>query len=159
MQFFEEVAALSAQLPTDAAAFARLILISHRRLTGRGLWPEADADGLDEAPFVVLAHDASPDPRFVYANRAALRRFAMTREQLIGLPSRLSAEAPVREERQRLLDAVAARGYIDDYRGVRVDRLGRRFEIHRATVWNLLDPAGQVIGQAASFAEWTELPA
>lgn len=152
-------APLSAQLPTDVAALARLIIFSHQQLTGRPLWPEDDAAGLDAAPFVVLAHDASADPRFVYANRAALQRFAMTREQLIGLPSRLSAEAPVREERQRLLDAVAARGYIDDYRGVRVDRLGRRFEIHRATVWNLIDAGGSVVGQAASFAEWTDLSA
>lgn len=152
--------------PLVAAApdteLALLLLASHRRLTGRELLPpaatpELTARALYDAPFVVLAHDASADPLFTYANRAAQRRFAMTREQIVGLPSRLSAEPLVREERQRLLERVAAQGYIDDYRGVRIDARGRRFEIRRATVWNLLDAAGAVVGQAAAFSEWTEL--
>ena len=141
---------------------ASLILDSHRRLTGRQLLPpaatpELTARALYDAPFVVLAHDAAADPLFTYANRAAQRRFAMTREQIVGLSSRLSAEPLVRGERQRLLERVAAQGYIDDYRGVRIDARGRRFEIRHATVWNLLDAAGAVVGQAAAFSEWTEL--
>lgn len=140
------------------------LLASHRRLTGRELLPpaatpELTARRLYEAPFVVLAHDAAADPLFIYANRAAQRRFAMTREQIVGLPSRLSAEPLVREERQRLLERVAAQGFIDDYRGVRIDAHGRRFEIRRATVWNLLDASGAIVGQAAAFSEWTELDA
>lgn len=143
---------------------ALLLLASHRRLTGRELLPpaatpELTARALYDAPFAVLAHDASADPLFTYANCAAQRRFAMTREQIVGLPSRLSAEPLVREERERLLERVAAQGYIDDYRGVRIDSHGRRFEIRRATVWNLLDASGKPVGQAASFSEWTELGA
>ena len=43
-----------------------------------------------------------------------------------------------REERARLLETVARRGFIDDYSGVRISKTGRRFRIIRATVWNLL---------------------
>jgi len=73
------------------------------------------------------------------------------------MPSRLSAEPLAREERARLLAAVTARGFVDDYAGVRISRTGRRFRIERATVWNLADPAGLRLGQAAAFDRWTEL--
>ena len=38
-----------------------------------------------------------------------------------------AAEAPLREERARLLAAVAANGFIDDYSGIRISKSGRRF--------------------------------
>jgi hypothetical protein len=73
------------------------------------------------------------------------------------LPSRFSAEAPVREERARLLARVSRDGYIDDYSGVRIASSGRRFRIEQATVWNLVDADRSIHGQAATFAHWTEL--
>ena len=57
-------------------------------------------------------------------------------------PSRLTAEAPNREERARLLAAVTTRGFIDDYSGIRISNTGRRFRIAQATVWNLLMNVG-----------------
>ena len=152
--------------PPDArnafhAAHAALILASHQRLTGRALLPSATAveDGyrLYHAPLVVLAHAAAPDPVFFYANRAAQTLFEMDWDAMVALPSRLSAEPLARAERQRLLDRVAAQGYIDDYTGIRIARSGKRFLIERATVWNLIGAAGQVVGQAAAFADWTPL--
>lgn len=143
-------------------AYARLLLASHRSLTGRDLLPpalsiEAAADALLHAPFVVLAHNTAADPLFVYANLAAQKRFAMAQDEIIGLPSRYSAEPMARDERQRLLDRVAAQGYIDDYRGVRIAKNGKRFEVRNATVWNVIDDDGKVIGQAATFNEWVDL--
>jgi hypothetical protein len=128
-------------------------------LTGRDLIdptlsPEAAAEALFHAPFVVLSHDAAPDPILTYGNRAALDLFALTWEELIQMPSRLTAEAPNRAERARLLAQVAALGFIDDYSGVRIARTGRRFLIQRATVWNLTDDQGRLGGQAATFREW-----
>lgn len=61
-----------------------------------------------DAPFAVLAHDGGSDPCFIYANRTAQTCFGYSWSELIGLPSRLSAEAPERAERQRLLEAVGA---------------------------------------------------
>jgi len=105
----------------------------------------------------VVAHGTEADPLFFFANRAALARFAMTADQFIGMPSRLSAEAPLRDERQALLERVTRDGFIADYAGVRIAADGTRFRIAAATVWNLVDPDGSVHGQAAAFSRWTEL--
>ena len=78
----------------------------------------------------------------------------MSWEELTRTPSRLTAEAPNREERARLLAAVAQRGFIDDYSGVRISKTGRRFRIAQATVWNLVTETGAPCGQAAMFGEW-----
>lgn len=67
------------------------------------------------------------------------------------MPSRLSAEAPLREERQALLERVSRRGFIDDYAGIRISARGTRFRIENAVVWNLIDAAGVRHGQAAMF--------
>lgn len=138
---------------------ALLLLASYRRLTGRDLLPAAlpalqAARDLYHAPFVVLSHDTATDPVFTYANLAAQRLFAMPWSEIVGMPSRLSAEAMRRDERQRLLDRVAADGYIDDYNGVRIAKTGRRFMISNSTVWNLTDASGVRRGQAATFSEW-----
>ena len=155
--------------PLDAAPesppiveLAALILDSYARVVGKSLLdagasPLERARALNAAPRVVLAHGTGDDPRFEYGNRQALQLFELSWAQLLAMPSRLSAESVDRAERQRLLDAVATRGYIDDYAGVRVSRSGRRFRIARATVWNLIDGAGERRSQAATFAEWTPL--
>lgn len=136
-----------------------MLIASYRHLTGRDLVeaggsPAAAAQRLYEAPFAVVSHDTAPDPLFNYANRRALALFEMPWEGFIGMPSRLSAEAPQREERERLLERVKKTGFIDDYRGVRITGKGRRFLIQGATVWNLYDAAGNYRGQAARFDRW-----
>ncbi len=139
-----------------------LLRQSLRRLTGRDL---IDAEVSAEeaarrtylAPFVVLSHDNQADPILTYANRCALELFELDWEELVRMPSRLTAEAPNRDERARLLAQVAARGFIDDYAGVRVSSTGRRFRIEAATVWNLVDVGGLNQGQAATFAAWRML--
>lgn len=128
-------------------------------LTGRplidpALSPEAGAEALFHAPFVVLSHDTAPDPILTYGNQAALNLFALSWEALTQMPSRYTAEAPNRAERARLLAEVTDRGFIDDYSGVRISQTGQRFLIEQATVWNLTDAAGQRYGQAATFREW-----
>ncbi|WP_232628616.1 MEKHLA domain-containing protein [Methylobacterium sp. Leaf118] len=140
-------------LRNDAAFFA-LLTGSHRRLVGRPLLPEPGL-GPDwlyaQAPFAVLAHDTAEDPCFVYANRAAQRAFGYAWEEIVGMPSRLSAEAPERAERQRLLEAVARDGFVAHYAGLRIDKAGRRFPIADGVVWQLIDEAGAHRGQAAHF--------
>lgn len=158
------------------AGHARLLRDSLRRWTGHDLLDAAPtlasgtssaeepsgkvAEGDDigrrlfEAPFALLSHGTGPDPTFRYANRTALRLFELTWPQLLATPSRRSAEPVNQPERARLLAEVAARGFIDDYAGVRISRTGRRFCIRRATVWNLVDDTGTPCGQAAMFADW-----
>ena len=71
--------------------------------------------------------------------------------EIVGLPSRFSAEPLAQAERESLLACVASQGYIDDYSGVRITRSGKRFTIQNATVWNLINQDGVVLGQAAAF--------
>ncbi len=106
------------------------------------------------APFVLVSHGTEADPVLNYGNRTALALWEMSWEELTRTPSRLTAEAPNREERARVLAAVTQRGFIDDYSGVRISKTGRRFRISRATVWNLLAADGQPCGQAAMFDRW-----
>jgi PAS domain S-box-containing protein len=139
------------------ADWASEISTSHKRLLGvalapANLSPEAAGHWLDEeADFCVLAHDASADPRFVYANAATLRCFGYSADEFIGLPSRLSAEAPNREERDALLHRVQRDGFATGYRGLRIAKDGTRFWIEDVTVWNLVDADGIRIGQAATY--------
>jgi hypothetical protein len=136
-----------------------LIAESFRRLTGRSLLENGatDPDSLWTAPLAVVAHDTAADPVFFFGNRLVLALFEMTPAAFAALPSRLSAEPGSRAERAELLARVARDGFMTDYSGVRVSARGRRFRIHRATVWNLLDEEGRIQGQAAAFAEWTFL--
>ncbi len=136
-----------------------LITGSFHRLTGRELAdPSAGVEWLyHQAPFVVLAHDGGADPRFIYANETAQACFEYSADELIGLPSRLSAEAPERAERQRLLDRVSRDGFISDYSGIRIAKSGRRFRIENAVVWQLIDADRTHHGQAATFSEWHDI--
>ena len=144
------------------AAISAIVLESFARIVGRPLVP-AGLDGgqairwlYEDAPYCVLAHDTAADPRFVYANKAAQRCFEYPWTEFAGLPSRLSAEAPDRAERQAFLDKVARDGFTDGYKGLRVSRSGRRFFIKDATVWQLTDGRGVLHGQGAMFAAWQD---
>lgn len=130
-----------------------LIAESFERLLGRPLATGPDVvQALWDLPAAVVAHGTEDDPLFFYANAAALQAFDTERAAFIGMPSRLSAEAPERAERQALLERVSQGGFIDDYAGVRISATGRRFRIENAVVWNLVDADGTVHGQAATFA-------
>ena len=136
---------------------------SLKHWTGRELLPGiADpvelSAALFEAPFVLVSHGTEADPVLNYGNRAALRLWEMTWEELTRTPSRLTAEAPNREERARLLEAVTRHGFIDDYSGERISKPGRRFRIQRATVWNLISEDDKPCGQAAMFDQWNYAP-
>jgi hypothetical protein len=140
-------------------AQSKIIAHSLKHWTGRdllsGIFPVAEfSEQLFHAPFVVVSHGTEADPVLNYGNAAALALWEMSWAELTCTPSRLTAEAPNRVERARLLEAVTRRGFIDDYAGVRISKSGRRFRISRATVWNLLAADGKPCGQAAMFDRW-----
>lgn len=141
---------------------AECIISSYNRLTGKSLLSEKSglygaARDLFEAPFAVLSHGLEPDPVLNYGNRVALGLWEMTWDEFTTTPSRLTAEAPDREQRALLLAEVEAHGFISDYSGVRISRTGARFFIQKATVWNLLDASGARCGQAATFEKWEKV--
>jgi hypothetical protein len=133
-----------------------LIAESHARLTGRDLVaPAGDLrEALWNARSVIVAHGTEPDPVFFYGNRMALALFEMDWASFVRMPSRLSAEPLLREERARVLERVSRDGYISDYSGIRISSSGKRFRIEQAVVWNLLDASGACHGQAATFDHW-----
>jgi hypothetical protein len=142
-----------------AIAHTACLARSLRHWTGRellpGNFPMAElAEKIFHAPFVLVSHGMENDPILNYGNSSALALWEMSWEELTRTPSRLTAEAPDREERARLLEIVTRRGFIDDYSGIRVSKTGRRFRISRATVWNLLTEDGRPCGQAARFDKW-----
>ncbi|MEG6509956.1 MEKHLA domain-containing protein [Methyloligella sp. 2.7D] len=139
--------------------FFALLTGSYARLVGRPLVAPGQGPAwlYDAAPFAVLAHDTQADPHFVYANKAAQRCFEYGWEEIVGLPSRLSAEPQERAERQRLLDAVTQDGFVTGYRGVRIAKSGRRFFIEDGLIWQLFDEAGIYRGQAATFSTWRDV--
>jgi hypothetical protein len=87
----------------------------------------------------------------------ALSLWETTWERFTRMPSRLTAEPVARDERARALSEAMGRGYVENYRGIRVSVTGRRFLIERAVIWSLDDPVGHFIGQAAMFDSWTDL--
>ena len=145
-------------------AWTQLMLDSFERCTGSPLIPGRDdldpaeqARALFYSSRVVVSHQTQEDPVLCYGNAKALSLWEMDLATLTSSPSRLTAEPVVREERQRLLDMVKAKGFIDDYRGVRISATGKRFEIMQAIVWEVFDAHGVRRGQAATFAQWEDL--
>ena len=140
-------------------AHSAVLARSYRKFTGRDLLPGLFnplglSKNLFAAPFVLVSHGKEADPILNYGNATALALWEMSWDELTRTPSRLTAEAPLREERARLLEAVNERGFIDDYSGVRISKSGRRFRISQATVWNLVTERGEPCGQAAMFDRW-----
>lgn len=132
---------------------------SYRKLLGEDLIiknkaHESLAKALFYAPFVVVSHNIAADPVFNYANLKALELFGFSWQEFTQLPSRLSAEPIHQIEREKLLAEVNIKGYIADYKGIRLTKAGQLFLIKNAVVWNLLDSNGRYAGQAARFQQW-----
>ena len=113
----------------------RCLLRSFNRWTGKSLY-DASLPGVEQgrqlfnALFVVLSHNTGSVLN--YANRAGLNLFELTWEELVTLPSRQTTEPSEQAERERLLATVARQGYIDNYRGVRVNKSGRLVIVGKA---------------------------
>jgi len=142
---------------------AACILQSHQASFERPLLasgdPEHQAQELFACPTVLLAHDGSnpgsdPGPRLIYANAAALQLWERPWRELVGLPSRLTAEPQERKGRARMLVLAREQHAIQGYSGVRISSSGRRFQIRNARLWTLWTAAGEPCGQAAAFSDW-----
>lgn len=138
----------------------RIILHTQRLLRSYQYWtgetllevqgtPEAIAEVLFYAPFVLVSHGIEPDPILNYGNQKALELWELTWEELTQMPSRKTAEPIAQEDRNRLLAETEAKGFVRNYQGVRISSSGRRFLIQDALIWNLLDEQNQRCGQAA----------
>ena len=160
----EAIAAAARILSCHQQAFGRPLIAAARPTSNRctaGVDAAAPllAQELFAAPVVVLAHDGSAldqgdGPRLIYANRSALSLWKRPWAEMVGMPSKLTAEPAERSSRQNALAAARQHSAISGYGGIRIDRHGRRFQIRGARLWTLRNPTGEPCGQAASFSDW-----
>jgi hypothetical protein len=126
-------------------AYARLLVDSFERLTGQALgdpWTLAQP---------LVSHGIEADPIFRYANPAALALWEMDWDSFTKLPSRLSAQddPAIQTDRSSYLAQAAAKGWVDNYQGIRISAKGRRFRISQTLLWTVHDKSGLRHGQAA----------
>jgi hypothetical protein len=150
--------------------WSEILLTSYQKLLGKELIECSGSRSLEvpaklstpaqllyTAPFVVVSHGIQSDPVLNYGNQVALDLWEMDWAMFTKTPSRSTAEPVNQEARQVVMSQVQQQGFMANYRGVRISSSGRRFEIDRATIWNLTDSQGQLCGQAATFASWQYL--
>ena len=149
-------------LTQESQGLTSILLRSHRRALGRALLA-CDRPGtsrrltnqeLFSSAIAVLAHDSSNDPRLIYANAKALRLWQRPWSEMIGMPSRYTAEEGAREERASALQEAQRQDAFEGYRGIRISGNGRRFMINNARIWTLWDEENRSCGQAAAFSNW-----
>lgn len=144
------------------ADYVGLLINSLRKLKGEcptdlSLSLKEQAKQVFEAPYILLAHNATNDPVFQYSNKTGLALFEMSWHEFTALHSKYSAEPQNRDQREGFLNEVSLKGYVDNYSGVRISKTGKRFEIKAATVWNIMDANNIKWGQAAMFKDYTYL--
>ena len=133
-------------------------MLSHQRAFSRPLLNCGEpATDLFSSEMAVLAHDNSHDPRLIYANATALRLWERSWQEMVGMPSRYTAEEGARKQRASALHRAQIKDSFEGYSGVRVSRTGQRFMIHNAKIWTLWDDKGRNCGQAAAFSSWSWL--
>ena len=100
----------------------------------------------DECILPIASHDTNGF--FNYLNKAALSLFKVTKDQVIGKSTTMTAPKSEQKQRNELLNQVNSHGFIDNYKGIRVTSDGELFQIEDATIWNVVDKNSHKIGQA-----------
>ncbi|GJL64698.1 MAG: MEKHLA domain-containing protein [Nitrospirales bacterium] len=144
--------------------WTQLLLDSYRQWLTKELIDRAgtfleQAKRLFESSLIVVSHGLQDDPILNYGNQEALILWEMDWNQFTHTPSRHTAEPVNQAERADMLRQAKSKGYIDDYRGIRISRTGKRFLVERAIVWNVVDSQGLRHGQAATFSTWSYVDA
>ncbi|NUN65660.1 MEKHLA domain-containing protein [Pseudanabaena biceps] len=148
-------------LQEDQLEHVQLLLYSFKYWTGNSLMsfpnhysPLEIANSLFNVDFVVVSHGTQADPILNYGNQKALELWKMDWQTFTSTPSRFTAEPIERSEREQLLAQAKSQGYINNYRGIRIASTGDRFYINQAIIWNVINPQGELCGQAATFRDW-----
>ena len=105
----------------------------------------------------LLAHDSKEDPLICFANQQALKLWDLKWEEMIGMPSRLTAPMKERENRKSVLKYVMKQKAIEGYQGIRINSRGDKFLINNASIWTIWNQQGSILGQAAIVKEWISI--
>lgn len=115
---------------------------------------ETDVERLEwlnnQAPYAILAHNNKEIPNFIYANQFAVSCFKYTEDEILSLPSYLSAAPDNQAERNKILDQVQANNIAFNYNGMRLTKFNESFAINDGVIWKVFEN-DEVIGQAALF--------
>lgn len=143
----------------EVIAWTQIILNSYQKLLGKDLIDrqvseEEQAKNLFFSSFAVLSHGTQSDPIYNYGNQIALQLWERDWDELMKMPSCLSVEVILREDRQKILEATQKQGFIENFQGIRLSKTGKRYKINDITLWNLIDEHDCYCGQAATFSQW-----
>ncbi len=152
-------------LTKKTLAIAKLLLISYENAFNEALLcfdrkfalNRGKGEELFLMPSPVMAHDNKKDPCLIYVNAAALQLWGRRWEEMIGMPSRLTAPAEAQKEREISLGQAIQKQSIENYQGIRINSEGEKFMIKNARIWTLLDAEGNAYGQGATFTSWRKL--
>ena len=106
------------------------------------------------APFVILSHGKEDDPVFNYGNLKSQELWEVSWENLVGMPSRYSAEPMEEARRWELIKLGRERGVSYIEKALRISTLGNRFYILNVLLFNLINEDEEFCGQAAIFKDW-----
>ena len=139
----------------DLINHVKNVLDSFEKLTGKKIIkrssPVIDYKKIENGKFVLVSHNTEKDPILNYGNAFALNLWEMDWNSFITTPSRKTAEEDKREKRKEMLEIVTQQGYYDNYEGIRISSLGKRFLIKDAIIWCVFNENGKKIGHAAFF--------
>lgn len=107
----------------------------------------------NHAPYALLAHNNKDVPNFIYVNKFAASCFKYTEEEMLSLPSYLSAAPDAQAERNKILKQVQTNNIAYNYSGIRITKFNENFNIQDGIIWKIFDRGdhGEIIGQAALF--------
>ncbi|WP_320675787.1 MEKHLA domain-containing protein [Prochlorococcus sp. MIT 1300] len=105
----------------------------------------------------LMAHNIDRDPRLIYANAAALTLWCRQWKDMVGMPSRLTAPESETQTRKLALEQSLHKNASKNYYGIRIDSRGTKFTINNARIWTVWDNEINLLGQAATFNDWSYL--
>lgn len=107
----------------------------------------------NRAPYAIVAQNNKEVPNFIYANKFAMSCFKYSEEEMLSLPSYLSAAPDAQAERNKLLEQVQLNSIAYHYSGIRLTKFNEPFTINDGIIWKIFEHGnhGKIIGQAALF--------
>ena len=148
-------------VPDTLVAHISRLVRSYTVLTGRDLVPyDANplvlAERVQRAPVILMSRSFDRDELPAYGNDLALNLWQQSWDQFTASPA---ADETGASEEERVMwrqahDLALAVGHADVVSGVLSAGQGRRSRFTRATIWNVLDDDGRVVGQATLLSTW-----
>lgn len=148
-------------VPDALVAHLARVVRSYTVLTGRDLVaydpnPSVLAERVQRAPFILMSRSFERDALPAYGNDLALNLWQQSWDQFTASP--VSDESDASDEEHRMWrqanELALAAGHADVVSGALSAGSGRRIRFTRATIWNVLDDDGRIVGQATLLPTW-----